>query len=277
MARRTGIRVSDLNVQAPSTTASDDGRKIHIKGNQGVVTIDIIEIRTTVRTLQTFYNVKPADLPGDIKTKFHDFKSLLESLRSTPQAYDVVYEEVKVIFDANTDVIPGTVGAYLNGCLVDTQIDGNRSCAVVCANSTPSSSAWSACEDYVLVAEPLNEGQYKFISYNDSIQNKSKAIIYVAEGHNFSGFCHDARSSLITAGVKEAKVYHYSRDGRTYTPLTSGYEQIGNLQYNGIVTNDGSNVFQWVNTNSNWVWWVIIIAIIVIILLVIAARRRSSS
>jgi len=106
-----------------------------------------------------------------------------------------------------TDIIPGTVGAFLFGCSQETYGDINRVCSPLCVTGIyPKGEFAPQCEHQVWI-QHNQSGVIRFGRLRSS-SDAHKAFIYVTD--NFTGFTNDEiehfnKSNVVTAQVLTTK------------------------------------------------------------------------
>lgn len=143
-----------------------DTQEIAIQTKGGPVTFDEQKVRGWLRSLVPYAGVQLVDLRGDPQTAFNNIKTYVTLLYETT-IYDTLYGIVLEEFASVTSFVPGTVGAYYKGCILDSAYQGQKGCAVTCVNSMPpprSDRNFKYCEYGVIRSVyDSRSGQYVFI------------------------------------------------------------------------------------------------------------------
>ena len=316
-SRRTIIRAADIDQKSKvvpafndpksrekespiitKTFGGDDGKtmiqlmgdKIIIKGNSGdgpqIFEISMKSIKDTLRRLRSHHSVLIKDLHGELAKDYETIKNYVNLMHQS-NAEQMINEPIMEIFgDLKKGVLPGTVGAYMNGCNLSTNHKGNPSCAAVCVGSKqPDSSVpgHSPCGYLTLLHTPKG-----FIALN-SPSSKKDAQLVVKEGEPTS-FSKEQIDELRSFGIERVKVIAYSDDGVTYRDVTPEFVNVSYVQRQSVDDspkniqniNDGraytrapSNGQQ--TSSASGFWVLVIIAIIIIIVLVVLNNKKGGS
>ena len=176
-------------------------------------------------------------------------------------------EQYSIIIDAIKDhecpsiLIPGTLGAYIFGCLLPDYGDGNQQCSPLCIGSVPSGTMSSGkCGEQVWVIRRLH-GDVYFTKVNHSRSNTG--IIYVDD--EFSGFQSQDIQRFINAKLKTATVMTTTDNGHyTVIPRTSIHKL-------PMITNKSSTTTSTDDTSTTVVMVLSVILVLVILAFVVWA------
>ena len=107
-------------------------------------------------------------------------------------------------------LIPGTLGAYLFGCLLPTYGDSSKECSPLCIGSvpTPGINVCKDCDKQVWVLRRYNNW-VSYIKVNQT--NGSQGIIYVDT--KFNGFHSYDIDKFSSYGMKRATIMDTTSDG----------------------------------------------------------------
>lgn len=228
MRRRT-FKPKDYSI---STGKVLDGDAITSKGVTDTFEVDINDITVVLDNLVPYSQTPIRALTGKPKEEFNEIVGLVKIFHST-RYYDIFHAAIVERFPA-VNLQPGTVGAYMAGCLSD-----ENSCSPLCAGSAPPAQPnWQPCTNRVIVALPI-AGGYTFSSLNQI--DSQRAIIYIPELSytQFPGFTSEEKVALANLGVSEAQIVGHSSGN--YSDLTDGYVPVAQLKTREITTNVGTS------------------------------------
>jgi hypothetical protein len=211
--------------------------------------IDLDEIRSDVIHLKAHRDVKISDLKGDTLHKYKSIAEKLDLLHGTKH-----YSKfVDVIIDVFSDVHQyhtNTVGAYLNGCNVETNLDIPNVCMSICAGSIPSFqegkndsfNSWNSslesvssrngCEWLVMQMNWDERSQsFTFVDLNGS-KNTKKCYMYTTfNKSDWPGFNNIECEGLQGYGIEKVMIYHEDSTGKSYTPITEKWTSLKNIPH----------------------------------------------
>lgn len=111
-----------------------------------IVSLDIDEVKNLVNALKPHKNLDVSNVMGsnnEIKTHLNRLIEIVKVwFKEPPGAYQHIYNIISSAYD-NTNILPGTIGAYLWGCMNAerkngaSHDDGYPGCNVECAGSIP--------------------------------------------------------------------------------------------------------------------------------------------
>lgn len=209
------------------------------------------------------------DLTGEVKSNYETFISLTRCLRGT-EAYNTLYAMVHECFKNETDAVPGTILAYLQGCMIKNDpIEGELiGCSVTCAEGLqPPDDQNYKCQHKVIISTNDDDG-YNFKLVQDAETNR--AIIYIPDcncGNDFRGFTDSECSALNKLGVDEIKLRGICQNTGSHVEITNGFAKC-NLIKPRIDVHQNSNSDS-VNNNTGLI---IVLIILVLIILFIGWR-----
>lgn len=234
-----------------------NSEEIYSKGVESYE-IDVNDIESSLSHLSAHSNTRINEAPKE----FEEFVNTVNVLYNT-EFYPVVYDLITKYFSPD-EVIPGTVKAYMAGCL-----NNPSPCSSTCAGSAPATTEFTPCEHKVVIA--VEEEKFLFTVTHSA--DSSKALVYVAYDcyEDFSGFSEEDLLCLKNLGITEAKLM-----GNKDTQLCD-FLPLEELKKK---TKKEAAVPQLVNTvqypqnivNNNWVYWIILGIIILLVLIFLFYR-----
>ena len=279
-----GMDHDNKNVRSSYQKTHDaDGREvIMVKGlNDGVVSINLCNIRSTVERLCKHADTKLSDLKGETSEDLNSIMQLYQILHNS-EVHDSFLDVVMQACSKVNDVKVGTVGAYLKGCFVPTGLNDNQACDPRCTGSiSPSlgTEGWSHCDKLVL----LYQGAGKFKTMN-TLTGVRQGYIFVDENVPFSGkFSAVEIRKLKQFGLDKAAIVRMSSGGKYQEQSemvnidSLGAKTKVNGIDNGVSFNNGSNGNGNGGNGSNVLLWIIIIIIIIIVIIAIVAAIGAAS
>lgn len=227
-------------------TVSRDGRDtIIIKGGTSDTpnglqdyTIDLDEVRKTLRNLKENHAVFISSLGGDLHERFMNIRDLIDIMK-TSGAYKFIDEIINEVFADVKSVTPGTIGSYLIGCNIANDFKGEAGCSATCVGSVQNTDipGVSECKKLAL----LYDNDKTFTAINNP-EFKEDALVYVNSKEVFKGFSRDDIKRLQSFGVKRIKVVKYSDDGSKYTEVFVEHLPLTNLVPRDVNVPIGSSV-----------------------------------
>lgn len=211
--------------------------EIASKDETETMKIDLSNIEDTLSLLRANDKKMIKELTGELDEKFRLFVSYVQLLYETDY-YPMIYNLVKAKFSDLDEIRPGTIGAYLGGCLADIKINNAMpSCTPVTVRSMPppknsdSSTQWTFCDNTIIWAEAKADGHYNLTVLNQ-IPDSDRALIFVNEtrAEDFPGFSFQEKDTLHRMGINEARIIGYTQSGRDYIDLTPAYQTLANLK-----------------------------------------------
>lgn len=194
----------------------------------------------------------------------HRLISYVVSYLYHKEQYKLIISAIEA-HDKPSILIPGTLGAYLFGCLLPTYGEGSRNCSPLCIGSVPyPPTAGDTCKDCEQQVWVLRRYQNwaNYIKVNNS--KSSRAIIYVDT--KFQGFLTYDIDNFSHHGLKRAMIMDTTEDGHhvivNESPITELPMQNGQTP----IINDNCN-----DSNQTAVAVLIIVISIIVIIFIIWA------
>jgi len=180
-----------------------------------VIKIKLKDIKLAIANLAKHAQYPLRDLHRNAKlNRDHRLISYTVSELYHQQQYSLIIDVIES-HDRPSILIPGTVGAYLFGCLLPTYGDGERDCSPLCIGSVPyppSAKGTKFCDDscnnQVWVVQRYSS-RVEYVKVNAS--TSKSAIIYVDT--EFGGFSSYEVQTFANHGVRRAKVMDTTEDG----------------------------------------------------------------
>jgi hypothetical protein len=262
-------------------TYDTDGRDVlMVKGlNDGVVSINLCNIRSTVERLCKHSDTKLSDLKGEAADDLNSIMQLYQILHNS-EVHDSFLDVVMQACSNVNNVKVGTVGAYLKGCFVPTGLSDNQACDPRCTGSiSPAvgTEGWSHCDKLVL----LYQGAGKFRVMN-TLPGVRQGYIFIDENVPFSGrFNSNEIRKLKQFGLDNVSLVRMSSGGKYQEQ--SGMVSVDSLgvknksksksDAQGVSFNNGYNGS---GDGSNIILWIIVIIIVIIVIIAIVAAISAA-
>lgn len=235
------------------------------------------DIKTLLSELKQYSSVQIENLNPVAREKFDRLVQFVQALYDTDD-YETLYSWVKEEYGKLKHVYPGTVGAYMAGCMVSTSLSDNLpGCAICCAASIPrprSDSQFHHCRNTIIGGEYDGE-QYTFMKFKtaDSDENHKVAYLYInsTDTANYPGFSLSEKKQLTEFGLERVKVYGYNSNGREYvelTPLITIAELKDRSRHHSHY-DEHPRRHPVKHTSSSTIWWWICLLIIVFIVVIV--------
>lgn len=214
-----------------------------------------------IRILKENKHILISDLTGKAKTTYDTFVLMVQSLRGHSN-YATIYDTIQKNFKDEGRGRPGTVLAYLTGCMHNRNPNEQVGCSYSCQNGLqPPGSYNYKCREKVIVCTVVND-RYQFTVHQDSVSNR--AIVYVPDissSENFVGFSEDEISKLQDLGVRYILIRGIPSGSVDYVEISIGYVMISGMATRGNVTI--------VRDDNNYSGLMIAILVILAIILVV--------
>lgn len=163
------------------------------------------------------------NLDENAKRTFETFTSLARCLRGT-EAYNTLYAMVNECFKNETNAVPGTILAYLQGCMIKNTPDEPIGCSAKCAEGLqPPDDQNYKCRHKVIISTN-NEDGYNFKLVQDADSNR--AIVYIpncSNGKDFRGFTTTECLELKNMNVEEIKLRGICENTGSNVEITNGF------------------------------------------------------
>lgn len=234
-----------------------DNRKIEFDRSSLLEALDDLKkyAQTQIKTLEQ-----------EQKESCSKVMNALGMLHKTGKLYDLIYSDIKKIFEDVKIIIPGTIAAYFIGCSSNDNFNGpigcNPKCAAALAPGEKNPGEYS-CDDLVL----MYEQDRTFSSLNQKMS--SHVYLYIVP-FEFKGFTKEDIKQLTDANISTVTLIYGKSDG-TYGDI------ISQMPVENLPT-ETQNTDTTTSDNNGWILFVIIIAIIIIILLLFlyqSSRNRN--
>lgn len=188
-----------------------------------------------IKTLKTNKHILVDELTGRAKTTFDTLVAMTKSLRGHSN-YATIYDTIQENFKDEGRGRPGTVLAYLTGCMFSR--DGEQvGCSYSCQNSLqPPSSYNFKCREKVIACSVEND-RYHFTVHQDTSSNR--AIVYVpgiTVPEDFVGFSESEINQLRDLGVRFVLIRGIPPGSIDFVEISDGYIMISNMNTRGNVT-----------------------------------------
>lgn len=205
--------------------------------------VDFTKVKETLQRLKTHRHLPIRSLEGNIKDDYRFIGDNLSLLYET-KLYKKLHDEISNCFKDIHDYTPGTIGAYLNGCNAETNLDMRIGCTPICAGSVPpvqsqyshfnsfsstKSDSDNICNHMVMQAE-WNGKRFVFTDMND-VTPRDSVLMYTTfpKISEFPGFSPNEKAQLKNYGIRNVNLIYYSREGTQYTELLNGGVRIDDL------------------------------------------------
>lgn len=227
---------------------SDDGSKISYKRSL---------LRESLRKLKPHASTLIDRLALDVKQVYGQVFEQSGFLHQTP-LFELFIEDVKQAF-ASPTVLPGTVAAYLAGCLVAAPENSLGGCDPRCLSAIPLPGADGSniCARSVIV---LQDGTFTYL------QNKgSESAVLLIYDKDFGVFTPEHRQFLQQHGIMSLDIIRLQADG-TFSQVQENVHVIAPKSAEPATSG-------W-----SWIFWLvfallIIIALVLLVLIVIRQNR----
>ncbi len=218
---------------------------------QSIVKIELSNLKRAIANLAGHPDFYLKDLRlADALGRDHRLVSYVVSYLYKDHQYGLIVKAIEE-HEPPSILIPGTLGAYLFGCLLPTYGEGSRECSPLCIGSVPyppTIKGGKICKDRCnkqvwVLRRYKNWASYTKVNNSDSRQ----AIIYVDT--NFSGFSTHDIQNFYHRGLKTAVVMDTTDDGHhvvynecqlSQLPLQNGQTPVA-VPVTGTDTGDDSN------------------------------------
>lgn len=180
-----------------------------------VIKIKLNDIKQAIANLAKHAQYPLRDLHRNAKlNRDHRLISYTVSELYHQEQYSLIIDAIEQ-HDKPSILIPGTLGAYLFGCLLPTYGDGERECSPLCIGSVPyppSAKGTKFCDDGCNHQVWVVQRYRKHIEYVKVNASTSKsAIIYVDS--QFDGFSSYQVQTFANHGIRRARVMDTTEDG----------------------------------------------------------------
>jgi hypothetical protein len=243
---------------------------------------DYREIEKILVDLKKYQNQYISTLSGNALSDYKYVTNLVKTYENTPH-YPSIYKKFAEVFGDIDNVKPGTVGAYVVGCLLANKL-GQERCSPICANSAPLPNS-QPC-DHNVVWGYYDGSRYNFIPINTSkcTDNNGKVLMFInsTSPSGFPGFSDEEKSELIRMGYVMVKILGYSQDNAESIGIVSDWTTIDKVKSRVIITpinvlnqpkllkvkGNGSG------SDTNVIYIVLVVVIVIIILSMLLKLQR---
>jgi hypothetical protein len=197
------------------TKSGEESEELIVSNGEDYFKLNKSLMLEKIKSLKDFSNQKILDLPPEKKKVFEEVVSVLRILYNVPSIYEIVLREIKMIFQDDSEVQPGTLRAYFIGCFSKDNFNGPIGCNPKCTASLPSPEGSyfnTDCEDQVLIYEKRG-----FSRLND--KKSETAFIFIAE-NDFNQFSDEEISKLEEAGIKNLNLIFPSKFSQKNTSVS---------------------------------------------------------
>lgn len=215
-------------------------------------------LRDSLRRLKPSADILIDRLPLDVKQLYGQVYEQSGFLHQTP-LFDLFIEDVKQTF-ASPTVLPGTVAAYMAGCLVASSENALGGCDPRCLSAIPLPGAdgSNSCARSVLV---LQNGTFSFL------QNKgTDSAVLLIYDRDFAMFTPEHRQFLQQQGIMSLDIIRLQADG-TFGAVQENVQVIA-------PKSAAAPAGAW-----TWVFWLIFVILILLalgLLVVIVSRQNRA-
>lgn len=198
-------------------------RNSRVKSTKSVQ-INLSDLDNSLVNLRKISNIHINDLSNE---QYKHFKRITESvgILNETDSYYILLDRVKRNFGDINEVIPGTIGSYFRGCLLNVSM-GNRNipstCSPICAGSLPKSKDLKSCSNIVVLAKTINSG-YDFDVLHHPSNSYGVCILYIinlTDIRDFRGFSYRENKILKEIGIKKIHLMGYEDNKRQYIELS---------------------------------------------------------
>lgn len=195
-------------------------------GRKENITLD--SLSDILNHLYTKRDVPVANLDSNSKEILDALINYVQILYGT-QFYEKLYNKTKEIFDNVNEVKPGTVGAYIVGCINAQKNDVSNSvwyCSPNCLEAYVPVNQQPECNVSVITLELNNDGSYTMILNKSS--ESEKAILFTEKP--FVGLSEKEKNKLLSFNIQKVKIYQVSHNKFVgvfpeWTPITSIHDK----------------------------------------------------
>ena len=180
-------------------------------GSDGPITIDIRQLSDISRELRSYARVPLSKLEGKPQKDFQAIKTLF-GIVGFPVAYNLFGVVVEAFGDGDTETVyePGTLGAYIMGCLNSKCDDLGLGCSPYCAGSLAppdGTNGYEKCDKSVVIYD----GESFNYTFNGP-EGRNEVVIYIRKP-DFKGFCQADITHLKNKGFDRAQLIFLQKDG----------------------------------------------------------------
>ena len=213
--------------------------------------IELKRIKEILIRLKPHKDVLIEKLSGSVKEDYQTIADNVSILYDTPM-YNEFVKTIRNVFSDVHYYSPNTLGAYLNGCSVVSELNDKIGCSPICAGSIPnpseenqssvkSSWSWSSnssmnsisdqfCDKTIMIANYISEKGKNRFTFVDMNENPHREKIYMYTEFksldSFPGFSTGEKKKLKEYGIERIHLIYYDSKNNKYNPLTEKYTKI---------------------------------------------------
>lgn len=203
--------------------------------------LNLDRLRPAIKTLVDSANVPTIAIdksaPHEVSLAYNLLRDHVKYLYERPEVFRIISDEVResVANIQPSNVKPGTIGAYLKGFLIKSELPGGREhCSAIAAGAFPfgGPGKQAFCADRVMAMQ-LVDG--KPILAWQQPGNSHRLILNASftSYETFPGFSKEELEILKNNGIKEVEIMgegHYDRDTFKQRSLTNGFRHIEDIK-----------------------------------------------
>ncbi len=214
------------------TSESKKPKSISItkKGNRKVVDLDKLE--KVIIDLSNNPTAKIKTLKGKLAHSYRQAITYVE-LFYGHEHYQILLELIEKHFKKHKKVIPGTIGAYMYGCSVNTNLD-NDACSPLCAGSIKLDPDAPFCDLPVVIAS-YSKSSFEFYLKNDNNHQRT-AFVHVTFSsiRTFPGFTDKEKDWFRRYNIKNIYLYGSVNNSGKYVNLYSDKNSDGTVSIEDV-------------------------------------------
>ena len=210
------------------------------------VKLDINLIDRTLGKLRSKESLKIDNIKGQTKEDFDLIVTYVNVLYDTSK-YHIIFDLVKKHFSDLKKITPGTIGAYLGGCIIDTSFsDTMPGCSVSCAGSLPrpgDEEGWEFCGQTVVWG--LHDGKkYTFTKVHET-EDPTHSILHLncTNYNTCRGFTEEDKKALHDMGIDRVTIYGYRSNGKDHIKLTDDPVDVSDIRESGSTSSDSGSAW----------------------------------
>jgi hypothetical protein len=202
-----------------SSSYSEDNNDEVEKGHKKITQVDIGKFDELCKKFKDKKDMKIKKLIGSDKEDFNLMVSYVHLLYGTSY-YSHLFERVKKYFKNVNSILPGTVGSYFAGCLIQNENKAVpvQGCAISCAGSMPlpkDEEGWSFCDKAVILAEKENDSyNFSIVKPANTEEEMDPAYLFIESNSidEFQGFSNSEKDQILAFGCKKVKLIGYNKN-----------------------------------------------------------------
>lgn len=259
----------DVGSDSPSWGDTVDNRFIKKGSSSDPASYDISTevVEDMLRTLKEHKHSLIRELDGQAKRTYETFISMTKCLRGHPN-YSTLYDMVYETFKNEKNAKPGTILAFLTGCMLHNKSNEPVGCGLSCQEGLkPPDDHGFKCQEKVVISS-INDGHYSFDMVQDSASER--AIVYIPKcscNDQFKGFTENECDSLRNYGIAEIKIRGIPENSTVCIDITDGYIVISEVKPRTSSLEDSDN-----DDDASNIGLIIVLIILVLVVLFIGWR-----